>query len=942
MQKVLRNIFGIYPGEVLSTFRFVKFSVFWAFSTSCFETLADGLFLCHVGADGLPFVYFVIALALILFSSIILYLLRLTSPYRILCKTLTLFLIASGFLLLLFSYHELTSLPNTFWYLLKIYSRIFFAVFLALGWTFIDEYHDLQDAKRVYSLYSAAYFMGLILSGTCIHLFLDVLGQRTFFTFSAISVFFALKEARRINANVPVVEDDGIEGAFSGDRHSLSSMVQKLLGSPYTIALLALSLLQAFTLTTTEFNYMETFETAFQQGTLQKTFTASNLSEFLGKWRAWISFSNVLIGGFLYRPFVKKFGLTNVVLIPSLFFFFLYLTWTFHDSLPIAILGLIAVDGISFTIEDNNFNLLTKAVPSKLKSKVRIVNDSFFEPIGMMISSVLLLSLPLYQSRAFGLVLSVFLIIASFLVRALYSKALFTNLKEHTLRFKKTLLDWTSSWTKREKRLAKEAIVQKLQSPKESDKLLAIRTILALKKEDLVGVISEEMSGFTDLGKTTLLTLLDNSFCASDQNILRKIASWADCLSRVEFQQHAYFYLAKRKLLSPEKVLHHLDAHHPLWIRASAILTLKKTPDCDSLDKLALHRTIADRELHLLLSDPDPTEVLMGLRLLRETPSVESAQKALTLFSHAKLEIRREAAHVMAKVSDPSMYFLAPKILALLQEETDSKTRLYCLESLGKFSDSSIVKEILLKTVHFRPVEKRLTEKIIANMGLKNVPLILSVLKDVQAHDKPRILASKILARLSPAQLHAHLDAILHVEKERAYFYFYYGHTVQTSYPDIPLKDLTQTLLTSFQSAIDFIIHLLAAVGQVEDPELLVLSLHSKNAKVHSSAIEALETTCSPSVFSWILPLIEDLPFEEKLNAYKKYATKDRKLTLPHILQKLQTSPSTFDRIVAAKLKALVKTPGWEKELLQELKTCDENFHHFAYELLENETAHSY
>lgn len=939
MRKTLRKIFGIYPGEAKNTLRFARFSIFWAFSTSCFETLVDGLFLSYVGASGLPLVYLLGAIALIGVSSFILYGLRSRSSYQVLRFALTLFFIGSTALLFLFYQTNFLQLPTAFWHGIKIYSLIFTAVFLALAWTFIDHYHDLQDAKRVYSLYSAAYFFGLVISGACINMFLEDLGHFFFFAVSLIFLFLAIREAKTIAQKIPALHDDTTDGAFSGDRQSVGAIIQKLLKSPYTIALLALSLIQQFTITTTEFNYMETFESAFQKGALQKTFTASNVSEFLGKCRAWISFANVLIGGFLYRPFVKRLGLANIVIVPPVFFLLVYLGWMTYDSVSIAVLGLIAVEGVAFTIEDNSFNLLTKAVPAKLRSKVRIVNDSFFEPIGMVISSAVLLFLQGGQSKKLGLAFSIGLIAITFVLRACYKKALFLHLKEHILRFEKTLVNWISSRNRREKKTITDSIIQTIfNSDKEPEILLALEALIALKNVSFIPLIAKKINSLTDSGKNRALCLLNRSFCHRDPKIIEIIYQWADTSSSKEFSQKAYFYLAKRGLCSIETAMDLLEDKHPLWIRGSAILTLKKHPHYQSLNELALYRTIADREIDLLLNDSDEKEVLIGLEILRDIPSIDSAQKALALTHHSSQIVRRESAYVLAKITDKSMYGFAERILQLLRLETDGKTRLFCLEALGKVADSSMVEEILLASTHFRPVEKRFAEKTLASMGLKNVPIILSVLKNSKIPDKPRILASKILARLSLAQLEASLSEILELEKERAYFYFYYGQTIQKNYPSHNLSELTQTLLTSFQSVIDFIIHLLGAVGQVEDPELLVISMHSKNEKVHSSAVEALETTCQPTIFSWIMPLIEDIPFEEKIAAYKKYAGKNKDLELDEILQKLQGSPSSFDRIVSTKLQAKLALPNWRKDLREQLKTCDENFHYFAYELLENET----
>ncbi|MES2273786.1 MAG: hypothetical protein V4487_06305, partial [Chlamydiota bacterium] len=384
MQRLFHKVFGLYSGEGAHAFRFARLAVLWAFGSSCLETLSDGLFLEKIGADLLPRVYLMIALGMIGVSTLVLYSLKFASPYRILTVAMT-----AGVLICVgASFFVGADPPIWFWYGLKIASRMFFAVMIAISWTFMDQYHDLQDAKRVYSLYSAAYFFGTILSGTAINLFLGKIGFPGLLGLAALFISFAMVEARSIALRAKAVHDDTMEGIFSASRDSVSSVIQLIIRSRFAIVLLLLSLFIQLLLTVTEFNYMESFGRFFE--TAANPQATGKITEFLGKCRALISLCNILFGVFFYGRFVRKMGLNNAILITPLFFLMLYMGWIFKDTMPLAILGLVAVDGILFTVEDNCFNLLSNAVPTKLKSKVRIINDSFFEPIGMLVSAGLL------------------------------------------------------------------------------------------------------------------------------------------------------------------------------------------------------------------------------------------------------------------------------------------------------------------------------------------------------------------------------------------------------------------------------------------------------------------------------------------------------------------------------------------------------------------------
>jgi HEAT repeat protein len=270
-----------------------------------------------------------------------------------------------------------------------------------------------------------------------------------------------------------------------------------------------------------------------------------------------------------------------------------------------------------------------------------------------------------------------------------------------------------------------------------------------------------------------------------------------------------------------------------------------------------------------------------------------------------------------------------------LEESRDNAFRLSLLDAIGKIADSTTLKEILLAAVHFRPNERRKTEEILVQMGLKIVPLLLTFTKDISLPERARILAGKILGRLALPQLQANLIDILDIEIERAYFYFYFGHTIQKQHPVYDLGMLQSALLTGYQSVIDFIIHLLGAAGSLEDPELLVRGLHSRNAKIHSHAVESLERTCSLRIFRLIAPLVDDLPLEEKMGACLRWQGGYPNLTLSELLGKLEQSPSLFDKIVAVRLKASLQMPNWRQQLREQMKQSDETFQQFAYELLE-------
>lgn len=815
---------------------------------------------------------------------------------------------------------------------MKIASKMFFIVMIPISWTFTDQYHDLQDAKRVYAIYNAAYAIGTIISGISINLLLDKIGFPALLTMASISVLFAMIEARRIALKSKAIHDDSMEGIFSASRDSFLTTCKLLLRSRFVIFLLLMGLSTQLILTVTEFNYMDTFGKAFK--TTSDSLGEGRIAEFLGKCRAFISFSNILIGMFFYNRCVRRIGLNNAILVTPLFFFVVYAGWVFSDGLPLAILGLFAIEGILYTFDDNSTNLMSNAVPTKLKSKVRIIIGSFFEPIGMLISSCLLFSFS-ENSRWLGFCLTLVVVVFALTVRAIYSSAILNNLKENALHFDRKLKNWIASMSRREQKEARREILKALRSPREEMQLLGAKTLLEIGDASVLDEILFVARRFGTVSKIQLLKLLDNTPFNNHAHVLQAIDQWVHDTDSSELSKHANFYLAKKGLHHPEKAEDDLD-HSDLFLRGAAILTLKKSLANPSLDNAALNRTIASKKLDLMLKSNRIDEIGMALDLLAEENTTEAAERALPFLNHESTLVKRSAARTIAIQANKTLSRHAPRLIEELETSRDHTLRISLLDALGKLADSTTIKDLLLASVYFRPSERRRTEEIIIQMGLKIVPLLLTLTKDIGLPERARILTGKILARLALPQLRAILPDILDIEIDRAYFYFYFAHTIQKQYPLYDLSMLQSALLAGYQSVIDFVIHLLGAAGSLEDPELLVRALHNRNAKIHSHAVESLERTCDARIFRLIAPLVDDLPIEEKMAACLNWQGDFPKLTLSELLDKLDDSPLLFDKIVAVRLKTKLQMPNWRKELRELMKHSDETFHQYAYELLES------
>jgi hypothetical protein len=934
-QGFLQRVFNIYPGEEKNAFLFACLGFLWAFGVTCGLKFADALFILHVGADSLPQAYTLTACGMLIVASILLYAFHHFSSYLIFRTVL---LLGIGFYFFVLSCVIINDgvgvQAQWFWFSLKIIGFFLFSVLMTCYWTFIDQYHHLQDAKRLYSLFSSTIFLGAASTGIVMHSgLLDLHHLIILIIFLLSATFFWVK---KITKDVPLVihEDSEPEGSATESGNSFKFLIRSILNSPFTLLLMTSNFLIQLLCIITEYNYMSTFQDYFSFMHDQDAGggTEATLTLFLGQALATVSIGNLFIGLFIYSRLVRRFGISSLLVITPFLLIISFTGWSFSNTLLFPLIGFFVVEGTLYVIDDSNFNLLLNAVPSKLKYKIRVMIESFFEPIGMLASATLL-SIFKHQSRWLGLILSICALAVGLALRPQYLKALFSNLAENAIHFQRTIEAWLSKMTGKQQTTAEHKLLGILRSGDEQAQLFACEGLLAFEDPSILKRLLNYASQMSSKAKIKFIEIVEQSVFAKESLVLDTIQNWIHRDLDSQLKSAVHFYLAKQGLLHPEKVSTDLRSSD-IQLQGAAIVALKKSLAYLPPSTAAYNRTLAAQHLKLLLDSHREEEICMGLQILGIDGDTHDVDILIPYLCHSSLLIARTAAKSIAQAHILDSIRQAPLILDHLDLSSDNEIRLSCLKALGKVNDSSLVPRIIEISTHFRPNERRLTEAIIYKMGLRTVPTLLALTKDTYMQDRSRVLAGRILGRLSLPQLRANLSDIMRQEIDRAYFYFYHAHTIQNSYPDLDLSILRDVLMTGYHSVIDFMIQLLGVAGEVEDCELLSRSLRSRNPKVRSQVVETLEKTCETTIFRLLQPLVEDVPHEEKMRAYIKSGHKA--LSLTNLLDKMSESSAQVDRIISATMKYHLNLPNWRESLRQQMFKHDEIFHHFAYELLES------
>lgn len=425
LKELAQHLLQVRPGEGFQILLFSLLGLTWSIATACSVRLSDALFVLYIGADKIPHSHICIAVALFGVVSILLYAMNTSSMGQIFKSVLNFGLCLFSLLSLYFAAKP--SPPLFFYFALSVFCTAYQIVLISCFWSFIDQYFCLQGAKRLYGLLNTFVLLGFSVGGILLSLSFFSLSSLFIIIFSSLFLTQALTHL--IDTRFSPIHDDSLNAQAHASFYSFKDVLSKILRSPFTLALLASNLLMQILSIMTETKYMKAFEIHFLSDPLSSAdlSTEASLTIFLGQCTSWVSFGNILFGLLFYNRIIRQFGVNRILLFAPACFLLAFSIWQIpSNDLLVPIFGFVIVEGFLYSIEDNNFNLLICAVPNGLKYRVRIILESFFEPLGMLIGSLFLL-IPDLDLLNFGLFLAVLTFLIALFESYLFPKALQKN-----------------------------------------------------------------------------------------------------------------------------------------------------------------------------------------------------------------------------------------------------------------------------------------------------------------------------------------------------------------------------------------------------------------------------------------------------------------------------------------------------------------------------------
>lgn len=906
----IRRALKLYPEEIVKTLRFALLSFLWSFTASGMVTFFDGVFLEVIGSTYLPNAYSCVAISLMVVSALLFKGLRSISLKKLFITVLLTTIVFAHIGMALLS---LVSSHAFYWIFgLKVLSTVSYAALSITFWSFIDQYYDLQDAKRIYTLVMAAIFLGAIASGFFISKAAALFGIHGMTLTFCLSLGCAgVLTARISNSEAPV--HDELEELPGAKSYSLSSWARQITGSAFALFLIANNILAQLLWNVSEFNYLSNFSVVFS---MQPTY---ELTEFLGRVKAFISLGNVFFMLFIYSRLIHRIGLNRAVVLPYLLFLALYIVWAAAPSFTIAVLGIIAVEGALFTIEDNNFNLLLGIIPTNVKRSLRVFIEAFVEPLGILVASGLLT----FESKAIsiGLLLSIAAVLVAFALKSSYTWAIIANLRGKALNLTRKASERLKKLSKRDKRILIGRVCRGELPP-----LFSLQACLATENLNAASELLEHFSKFTEKEQQTLLAHLLSSPLTLKYPLIDACCRLAGRHTHPELQ----ILLALNGKLQEKEAIKFIDMPDPRY-QAAGILALERASDSKELEETYTKRSLATFALQRLLSSSDPEYLSQGLFAQGYMQHANDLKLLIPYLHHSARIVQIAAARSIERLLRPTDAPIASQLIEALKQTYTSDVRLLVIRSIEKALEPKLVIPLLNVSMRMRPIEKRAVIYALSS-GRISADFLLKVTSNSDLDHRARQICGRALGKLAPKLLRREIREVIIPEIRRAQAYFWHAHFFKTS-KEPHLKLLAECMQGSFCHLIDFVIGLLASAGSIEESELITHSLRSHNQKTHSHGVETLEKTCDRKIFRLLEPLVDDRPDDERVRRLPSFESD----TLEDVLELLEKSPIVVDRLIAWHTRAKLKIGDWKKMALSARPSSEPLFGHFISELLQEE-----
>ncbi|MEM8995459.1 MAG: MFS transporter [Acidobacteriota bacterium] len=807
------------------------------------------LFLVHVGAPKLPYLFLAMPLVMAAYTPLSSLLLRRFGLGRY--YGLTLDTLAVGGLTLA----AVLSLPGfegpAVFFAASLYTGLWYIALYTLFWSFVGDYFDLREAKRCFPVLASSVALGSMIGGVLVST-LSALGWvgELFAVWALLALLARLPLRRVLSRQSRLVSEDG-DGGDGPSGLPLREIGQAFLRVRYVPVLSALLFLVMLLSSLCQFQYL----TIFAEGRDE-----TQLAALLGQLYAGANLFNLVVGLFVFNRLVAVLGVALTALILPVAYAGVFAALSVDPTFGVALFGFFVYEGLLFSVDLNNQNLLFNALPAPIRQEIRLLLEGLSEPLATATAGLALLLIggagtdgenlrTLAQAGLAGSFVAVALVLV---LRIDYVRAVVTNLKRHWLDFSKPVEAITAGLGAEELR----TLAGVLDPADRRATRMAWRVLWPHHRGVAVERLLDLLRDADDAQAEGLVPLLGDVLSAGDADIVRRVLETLE--ERAGGPPTPVLdELGRHRLLMPERSLRLAEQADDPAGRATAAVGLLNawTP---SANRRGL-------ELVEALYDGDAGERRYALWALGRSRQERYAPVLVPHLADPDDTLRRAALEAMYALASTEGVRLVPSLLGALGASRSPRDRMLLLGTLESIRDPESLGPLLALAGGFTPIEVRRCEQVVCSMGLKSVPQIIQALRDEGLTYAAHSISARALGKLAPAQLEALSPELIEAELDRATAAL--GRAAELDreiagapHPPAALCVLRRIYRDAPRAPLDFILELLSIGGRLPDFELLASSLRSPNPKLRADALETLEQGLERRLFLRLLPLLDGVP----------------------------------------------------------------------------------
>lgn len=809
-------------------------------------TAGDTLFLSNIGVESLPYIYIVMPVIMALYASVFSYFISRLGIRRLMYISV---IAVAGVSLTLFfvlaARDSLTSFQiSTLYYFIKIFTTVIYIAFYSLYWNFADLYFDMSESKRLFAYLAAGTALGVIVGGLTVTLSAEVLGVPYLFLLwlvlglSSLPVIYFINH-RFKELTIVGFNDEVDESAWQVLKNHWGSIVKiryvsLLAGMVFLVSLLA---------GIAEYQYYDVFSKASDE---------AQLAVLLGTLYAGVNVFNLIICAFVFNRLVIRVGVTSVAMIQPVVYILVFAFLLLDYGFEAAILAFFAYQGMAWSVDNNNYNLLYNALPNANRAQLRTILEGLLEPIATALAGVYLL---FYASRvpAEGISLVGFIgalglfTIVMFMKRN-YLVSLVQNLKTEWLDFSKKLRYHLTSFSDSDR----DTLYGKL-SANVSNALSSLKILHSINDPQtlpvMLRVYDQHVFQIQDSKALNELKAHYEEFLTtSNYHHTRSLVKWFNENSNRVHPQITEIY-AYHGLIQPDRIAQFASDTNPDHRNIALVA---------SLHSADLHRVSESIETIKTLLNGENNDIQRGLRVLQFSKNPMYAYTALPYIHHSDALIQLTALHVIREnVAEGEISFIQPVIDVL--QSSDGDIRECCIEIMERINDPICVKPLILLASEMTPSERRISEDMICGMGTLIIPIVVSVLSDTNAPVISRSMAAKVLYHVAPEHFELIYPDLISEEISEVEKLSHNERSIQLNRVQTPeLVVLNRFYRDSRKSKLNLILEFLSTAGRLPAYELMVNSLGSTNPKIRAFGFETLEQGVDNQLFRRLITQLDN------------------------------------------------------------------------------------